>query len=113
MAKPENPGNGGGQGGAGGPVIPPKRPTPGDAHQNMAKVVDSFSRDFRKRDGSTFVIVTEDALKTFTALVDSDDGDALALYLENPVQLLLALTFSLSERIKSLETRVAVLERRP
>jgi hypothetical protein len=111
MANPNNPG--GGQGGAGGPANPPKRPTPGDAHQNMAKVVDAFARDFRKRDGSTFVIVTEDAVKTFTALVDSGDGDALALYLENPVQLLLALTFSLSERLKALETRVEVLERRP
>jgi len=89
---------------------PRKRPAPADMNENLMKVVDAFSRDFHKRDGSVFTIATEDAIKQFNQLVASGDADAMALYLENPTQLLLALVFVLNSKIQSLESRVAALE---
>jgi hypothetical protein len=91
MAKPKaNPGRGGG------------KPNAQDARAALNKLEAAFLQDFTRSDGRKFTLVT-DVIKDFNDLVDAGNADALANYLENPSQLLLALVFALNERVKALE----------
>jgi len=107
MANPNNNGNGNGNGG--GQPAPRPRPTLDEARKNLDHAVESFTKVFPRRNGGTFAPV-EDGPALFNALVEANDGDGLALYLENPVQLLLSLVFSLRDKITFLETARAVNE---
>lgn len=84
---------------------PGPRPTIDDANKNLNHAVQAFTRDFLRRDGTVFRLVGEGS-KTFNALVESGDADALALYMENPTEMLLAIVYALSVRIDNLERRV-------
>jgi hypothetical protein len=88
---------------------PPPNPGHGNNHanpQDAKKAVDAlavaFGKDFHRRDGTIFRVST-DAVADFETLVNAGDGDALARYLENPIQLLLAQIFDLQDRVKALE----------
>jgi len=105
MANPNNNGNNGGNGGGVPAPAPRRKPTPAETRQGLDKLTDAFKSDFHKRDGSLFVVTTDESLKLFGEMVDNGDADALALYLENPVQLLLAMIFALQERVADLERR--------
>ena len=110
MAQPNNPGNGNGNGGGNGGGAPaPGNPGKGNAHANpgqaraaMAKMEIAFGKDYIRRDGTIFRVVT-DAITDFDVIADTNDGDAIANYLENPVQLMMAQIFALHERVKALE----------
>jgi hypothetical protein len=80
------------------------KPNPQDTRAVLDKLDAAFVRDFTRRNGQTFNMVT-DAIQDFNDLVDAGDADALASYLENPTQLLLALVFALNARVKALEAR--------
>jgi len=108
MANPNNNGNGNGNGGNGGGAPPPnphRKPTPLETQQGLEKMTDAFKSDFHKADGSLYTIATDESLKTFGELVDNGRADELALYLENPTQLLLSMIFALQDRVAALERR--------
>jgi|KBSSwiStaDraftv2_1062776.scaffolds.fasta_scaffold37473_7 hypothetical protein len=105
MPNPNSNGNGNGNGGGNAP----QNPGHGNGHANSAdakKALDTlvvaFGKDFHRKDGTIFRVSTN-AIADFEALVTADDGDALAKYLEKPIQLLLAQIFALQERVAALE----------
>lgn len=105
---PADPGNGNGNGNGNGGGQPPN-PGNGHAHANPAqanaaleKLAIAFGKDFRRKDGTVFRIVT-DAITDFQVILDTNDGDAIALFLENPIQLLLAQIYALHQRVQELE----------
>lgn len=107
MANPNNNGNGNGNGGNGGAPPPQahRKPTPLETQQGLEKLTDAFKSDFHKKDGSLYTIATDTAIKQFGELVDNGRADELALYLENPTQLLLSMIFALQDRVAALERR--------
>jgi len=96
------------------------KPNPDQAVKTVARTVEVFDREFTRRDGRKYTVVTSEALDQFEALVAAGDADKLALYMENPVQMIMSVLFGLHSRVKliestliSLSTRVDALERRP
>ena len=85
-------------------IMRPSEKQSADALKVLDKVEAAFAIDFRRRNGKTFRIVS-DAILNFSDLVDAGDADAMAFYLEQPNELLLALVFALTARVKALEAR--------
>jgi uncharacterized protein YceH (UPF0502 family) len=99
---------------------PGRKPKRTDADKTVARTVEVFDREFTRQDGRKYSVVTPEALDLFDQLVAAGDADQLAIYMENPTQMLMSVLFGLQARVKDLEntvlslsTRVDALERRP